>query len=79
MLGDLAVKAIASLLGALKTKALLPQLELDPVSSIEAVFAVSPKSFFTDALLRNLIANHRERMPAGEHGPRAAKSSRGFH
>ena len=63
MLGDVDVKALGSLLSALKAHAQRPQMDLDLVSSVEAVFDNHAKSPLTDTLQKHLIANLRDQIP----------------
>lgn len=62
MLGDVVIKDISSLLRALSANAQRIQMDLDPVSSTEAIFYGYPKSPLTDTLQKHLIANLRARM-----------------
>ena len=64
MLGDVDVKALGSLLSALKAHAQRPQMDLDLVSSVEGIFDSHVKSPLTDTLQKHLIANLRDQIPA---------------
>ena len=64
MLGDVDMKALGSLLSALKAHAQRPQMDLDLVSSVEAIFDSHVKSPLTDTLQKHLIANLRDQIPA---------------
>ena len=57
ILGDVDLKALGPLLSALKAQAQRTQMDLDPVSSVEAVFESHAKSPLTDILQKHLIAN----------------------
>ena len=65
MLGDVDAKAIGSLLSTLKEDAQHPQVDLDPISSAEAIFDRYTKSPVTDTLQKHLIANLRDQIPNG--------------
>ena len=64
ILGDMDMKGHGSLLSALKGHAQRPQMDLDPVSSTEAIFDSHAKSPLTDILQKHLIANLRDQIPA---------------
>ena len=64
ILGGVDLKALGPLLGILKAQAQRTQMDLDPVSSVEAVFESHAKSPLTDVLLKHLIANLRDQILA---------------
>ena len=63
MLGDVDMKSFSALLSALKAHAQRPQMDLDPVASLDAIFDSHSKSPLTDILQKNLAANLRDQMP----------------
>ena len=63
ILGDMDMKRVGSLLSALKGHAQRPQLDLDPVSSAEAIFDSHAQSPLTDLLQKHITANLREQIP----------------
>ena len=63
MIGDVDLAAISTILGEIKTHAQRLQMDLDTVSSMEALFDAHPKSPLTDMLQKHLIANLRDRIP----------------
>ena len=65
MLGDVDMKTLGPLLNALKAHAQRPQMDLDPVLSIDTIFDSHAKSPLTDTLQKHLIANVREQIPVG--------------
>ena len=64
ILGGVDLKALGPLLGILEAQAQRTQMDLDPVSSVEAVFERHAKSPLTDILQKHLIANLRDQIPA---------------
>ena len=64
ILGDVDLKALGPLLSALKTQAQRTQMDLDPVSSVEAIFESHAKSPLIDIFQKHLIANLRDQIPA---------------
>ena len=63
MLGDVDMKAFGSLLNELEAHAQRPQMDMDPISSFEAIFDGHAKPPLTDILQKHLIANLREQIP----------------
>lgn len=63
MVGDLNVSEISSLLSAIKRHAERPQMDLDVMSSMEALFESGPKPPLIDTLQKHLMANLHDRMP----------------
>ena len=63
MLGDVDMEAFGPLLSALKAHAQRPQIDLDPVLSVDTIFDSHPKSPLTDTLQKHLIANLRDQIP----------------
>lgn len=63
MLGDVDMKVFSPLLSTLKAYAQRLQMDLDPVSSIDAIFDSHSKSPLTDILQKHLTANLRDQMP----------------
>ena len=63
MLGDVDMKALGSLHSALEAHAQRPQMDLDLVSPVEAIFDCHAKSPLTDILQKHLIANLRDQIP----------------
>ena len=66
MLGGLDMKALSPLLSALRAEGQQPQVDLDPISSVEAIFESHAKSPWTDTLQKHLIANLQDRMSVEE-------------
>lgn len=66
MIGDVDMKAFSPLFGDLKAHAERPQMDLDPVSTVETIFDSHPTSPLADALRRHLIANLRDHIPIDE-------------
>ena len=64
ILGDMDMKGLGSLLSALKGHAQRSQMDLDPVSSAEAIFDSHAKSPLTDIFQKHLTANLRDQIPA---------------
>jgi hypothetical protein len=62
MLGDVDMKAFHPLLGELQAHALRPQMDLDPVASIETIFDSHPILPLADFLRRHLVANLRDQI-----------------
>ena len=62
MLGELDIKAISRLLSELEIEVRQPQVDLDQISSVEAIFARHVKSPWTDTLEKQVIANLRDPM-----------------
>ena len=60
MLGDLDVRALGRLLSELGMEVQQPQVDLDQISSVEAIFARHAASPWTDTLEKHLIANLRD-------------------
>ena len=75
ILGDMNVKAIGSLLSALKEHAQRPQIDLDPVSSAEAIFDSHAKSPLTDIFQKHLNANLRDQIPGERAQDQALQST----
>ena len=65
ILGDVDMNTLGLLLSALEAHAHQAQVDLDPVSSFEAIFESHSKSPFTDVLQKHLIANLRDQAPPG--------------
>jgi hypothetical protein len=65
MLGDVDLKEFSSLWSALQANTQRPQMDLDPISSIDAIFDGHPRSRLTDTLQKHLAANLRDQMPPG--------------
>ena len=63
ILGDIDMKGLGSLLSALKGHAQRPQMDLDSVSSTEAVYDSRAKSPLTDIFQKHLTANLRDQIP----------------
>ncbi len=63
MLGDVDMKAFGSLLNVLKAHAQRPQMDMDPISSVEAIFDGHARPILTETLQKHLIANLRDRVP----------------
>ena len=63
ILGDKDMKGLGPLLSALKAHAQRPQMDLDPVSSAEAIFDSYAKSPLTDILQKHVTANLRDQIP----------------
>lgn len=63
MIGDLDMKAFRPLFGELKAHAERPQMDLDPVTMVDAIFDNHPTSPLADTLQRHLTANLRDRVP----------------
>lgn len=59
MLGDVDMKVLTPLLKELQAYAQLSQMDLDPVSPVEAIFDSHQKSLLGDTLQKHLIANIR--------------------
>lgn len=62
MLGDVEMQVFSPLLNALKAHAQRPQMDLDPVSSIDAIFDSHSMSPLANALQKHLGANLRDQM-----------------
>ncbi|HBQ50327.1 MAG: hypothetical protein ABJ388_17765 [Alphaproteobacteria bacterium] len=65
MIGTDDLPAISTILADIKAHAQRPQMDLDAISSMEALFESHPKSPLTDTLQKHLIANLRDQMPLG--------------
>ena len=63
MLRDMDLKALGPLLSALKVHAQRAQMDLDLVSSAEAIFDGHARSPLSDTLQKHLIANLRDQIP----------------
>ena len=63
MLGDVDMKTFNPLLNELKAHAQSSQMDMDPISSVEAIFDGHAKQPLTDILQKHLIANLREQIP----------------
>lgn len=63
MLGDVDVSELGSLLQDLRARALEPQMDLEPVSSTEAIFENHSQSLLASALQKHLSANLRAKTP----------------
>ena len=66
MLGNLDIKALSALLNTLRAEVQQPQVDLDPIASVEAIFESHAKSPWTDTLQKHLIANLRDPMSVDE-------------
>jgi hypothetical protein len=62
IIGDVDMDAFSSLFKELKIHAERPQLDLDPVAAIEAIFEQHALSPLIDALQRHLIANVQDQL-----------------
>jgi hypothetical protein len=62
MIGDVDMKAFSPLFDELKAHAENPQMDLDPVTTVETIFENHSMSPLADALQRNLIANFRDQI-----------------
>lgn len=65
ILGDADMNTLGLLLRALEAHAHQAQVDLDPVSSFEAIFENHSRSPFTDVIQKHLIANLRDQAPPG--------------
>ncbi len=63
MLGNVDMKAFGALLNELKAHAQRPQMDMDSISSVEAIFDGQAKPPLTNILQKHLIANLREQIP----------------
>ena len=63
MVGDVDMEAFSPLFDELKGHAERAQMDLDPVTVIEAIFDGHPTSPLADTLQRHLIANLRDQLP----------------
>ena len=75
ILGDVDMKTLGPLLSALKAHAHQTQVELDPVSSFEAIFEKHPNSPLVDTIQKHLIAQLRDQAPTGRALDRAFQSA----
>jgi len=75
MLEDVDVKAFNALLADLKAYSQRPQMDLDPVPSIEAAFQSHPPSPRMDDFQKHLLANLREQVPLDDALNKALRSS----
>ena len=62
MLGDMDMKTFGSLLNELKAHAQSPQMDMDLISSVEAIFDGHAKPPLTDILKKYLVANLRDQI-----------------
>ena len=63
ILGEIDMNALCPLIDALTTRAHQAQVDLDPVSSFEAVFKKHGNSPFVDTIQKHLMANLRDQGP----------------
>lgn len=62
MIGDVDMKAFSPLFDELKAHAELPQMDLDPVTTVETIFEKHSPSPLADVLQRHFIANLRDQI-----------------
>ena len=65
ILGNVDTNALGPLLSALKAHADQAQMDLRPISAVEAIFENQANSPLTDIIQKHLIANLRDQTPAG--------------
>ena len=75
MVGDLNLSEISNLLSAIKRHAERPQMDLDIMSLMEALFERGTKPPLIDALQKHLMANLHDRMPIDTARDPALKST----
>ncbi|WP_454739711.1 hypothetical protein [Cupriavidus necator] len=75
MIDDVDMKAFHPLLGELHAHVRRPQMDLDPVASIETIFDSHPMLTLADLLRRHLVANLRDRISPEKALDRALEST----